>query len=341
MAVTLGIDTSSYQDPTPTSDPSDDIAWDRVERTAYDFALARMSIGRTTRDVTGRRDLAGMLAEHIPVPGAYGVVGYAEPVTDGAKLLVDEIAAAGADPRQILVMLDAEDFGDHRHPTIDQVDRYAQRLHELIGRWPVAYVPGWWLDGHGYTVAGRALANCPWAASRYFPQPWTETRLQAHKPGDLHGFKNLAWLQYASSGTVGGVATRVDLNCYYGTPTELRAQLLGQQEEIDLTKQEFIEAWTELTAQGVIQGQDNWADYFRVAPDRLAKILAQEQANGAALTKLGTLLEAGLNVTVTLDLATASPQQVQDLGNAIADRLTVNGPAYAGTIEFAPKTPPA
>src|SRR6266516_2839173 len=137
MAITLLTDVSHYQGV---------IDWAAVARTAYRAGVARMTIGRTTLDDQGRRNLRGML-DHMPVAGAYGVVGYTEPVEDGADLLVSEIRVAGGDPAGVLVMLDAEDFGppDFRHPTIGQVDRFAQRLHTLIGRWPIAYVPSWWL----------------------------------------------------------------------------------------------------------------------------------------------------------------------------------------------------
>jgi len=343
MAITLGIDVSSYQDPSGSGDRNL-IDWSQVAPTPYDFALARMSIGRGTLDEDGRQNLRAM-GGRIPVLGAYGVVGISEPVEDGAKLLVDEIAACGVDPRSILVMLDAEKFGNGSHPSRRQINRYAIQLHTELGTWPHAYVPDWFLDqlaaagdGDG-TVRGLELANCLWVPSEYLPAPWTEDRIRTKRPTNLRGFAGLAWHQFTSSGSVPGITGRVDLNCYYGTLTQLRAQLLGGQEEIDLTKQEFIEAWQQLTAQGIISGQDNWADYFRVAPDRLAKILAQEEANGAALAKLGTLLEAGLKVEVTLDLATASPQQLQDLGSAIGDRLAILGAGYTGTLELTPKTP--
>jgi GH25 family lysozyme M1 (1,4-beta-N-acetylmuramidase) len=222
MALTLIADVSHYQGP---------IDWATVARTPYRAGVARMTIGRTTRDDRGRQNLRAMLGI-MPVAGAYGVVGYSDPVEDGAKLLLDEIAAVGADPAKILVMLDAENFsklpdGTVPHPTIDQVDRYARQLRADLGRWPVAYVPDWWLDGHGFTVAGRALANCPWAPSEYFAAPWTETRLLAHKPTSLHGFKSLGWLQFTSSATIAGISGLVDANVFYGTLDQMRAQLIG------------------------------------------------------------------------------------------------------------------
>lgn len=275
MTIVRGIDVSSHQDPSGSGDRNL-IDWSQVAPTPYDFALARMSIGRSTRDEDGRQNLAAMLGR-IPIAGAYGVVGYADPVEDGADLLVKEIRAVGVDPADILVMLDAEDFGrGGPHPTIDQVDRYAKRLRALLGRWPVAYVPDWWLDGHGYTVAGRALAECPWAPSEYIAAPFTEARITAKRPASLHGFKRLGWLQFTSSGTVAGISGRVDLNAFYGTLTQLKAQLLGQEADMPLTADE-INAVADATA-------DKWQEKYG---QRLAQWAAGKPNQVYNVTALG------------------------------------------------------
>jgi GH25 family lysozyme M1 (1,4-beta-N-acetylmuramidase) len=216
MAVTLGVDTSSHQGT---------IDWAKVGQTRFQFAIVRMTIGKSTRDSQGRRDLRGAL-DHLPTAGGYGVVGTAEPVEQGATFLLEEIATI-TDPTRVLVMLDAENFGDGSHPTIDQVDRYARTLQAGLGRWPIAYIPAWWLRQHGYSAAGRGLANCPWAPSHYFPAPWTEERLQANRPTLELGFKRLAWLQYTSSATCAGVSGTVDANVFYGTLPQFREQLIG------------------------------------------------------------------------------------------------------------------
>jgi lysozyme len=282
MAITQGIDVSVFQG---------SIDWAAVGRTGYRFALARMSIGRGTRDGNGRRNLRGMLG-HVAVGGAYGVVGTAEPVEDGAKLLVDEIAAV-TDPARVLVMLDAEDLSGGSHPTIGQVDRYAAELRRRLGRWPVAYVPGWWLDKYGYSASGRGLANCPWAASHYIPGPWNEARLRANRPTNLHGFKRLAWLQYTDSARVTGISGNVDADVFYGDLAALRRTLLGAPtEEDDLTKEEFKDAWRELTSQGVIHGQDTWSDGFRVYKDQMDKIILEQRQTNAKLDQLIALLQA-------------------------------------------------
>lgn len=306
MAITLGLDTSSYQDPTPTSDPGDDIDWAAVARTPYRFEVARMSIGRGTRDATGRRDLKGAL-DHLPVAGGYGVVGKAEPVEDGAKLLLDEIATV-TDPKRCLVMLDAENFGDGSHPTIDQVDRYAHQVHTELGRWPIAYVPSWWLASHNYTASGLALSLCPWAPSHYLDPPWTEAVLQANKPALRYGFKSLAWLQYTSSATVAGVSGRVDANCFYGSLDQLRTQLLG--EEDDLTQEEHdallwlrANAATHNDAAVIIRGDETADPTKDTHPDNLQR-LRQDLAAGlsdvsAKLAAIQQALLSGMQVSLT------------------------------------------
>lgn len=244
MAITLGVDVSSHQDPSGSGDQNL-IDWSQVAPTPYDFAVARMTIGRGT-DEDGRQNLRAMGGK-IPVAGAYGVVGTGRPVEDGAKLLVDEIAACGVDPRTILVMLDAENFSDGSHPTLGQINRYAIQVHTELGAWPHAYVPDWFLDqlrlagdGDG-TVRGLELANCRWVPSEYLPAPWTEDRIRAKRPTNLRGFDGIAWHQFTSSGSVPGITGRVDLNAFYGTLTELRAQLLGQEGPmLDTTDKEWI-----------------------------------------------------------------------------------------------------
>ncbi len=326
MAITLGIDTSSHQDPTPTRDPSDDIDWAAVGRTVYDFALCRMSIGRSTRDDTGRRDLRGMVAKRIPVCGGYGVVGYTEPVADGAKLLLDEVATV-IEPRRVLIMLDGEPFAGGAHPSLRQINRYAIQVHNQLGRWPVAYLPGWFLDqlhqqgdGDG-TVRGLELANCPWAPSRYFGQPWTTARLQQFKPTNLRGFKRLAWLQYASSGTVAGIQTRVDLNCYYGTLTQLRAQLLGQPEGIfmaltDAEQGEVLKAARQINST-VAAGQTSFQGTVEAilgTTQRLVNLV------GAAQSTLGDNIDSTRSAVLGAIAALPGPAAGVDV-QAVAERI--------------------
>jgi GH25 family lysozyme M1 (1,4-beta-N-acetylmuramidase) len=292
------------------------IDWRRVAGN-WDAAVCRMTIGRTTLDDLGVTNLRGMLATSL-IPGAYGVVGTAEPVEDGARLLVDQIERAGADPADTLIMLDAEDFTDGTHPTISQVDRYARRLHDLTGRWPVAYVPLWWLGKHAYTVTGLGLANCPWAQSRYYTSGyWSDAALAARRPALTHGWRRLGWLQYTDKATVAGIAGGVDANVFYGTTSQLRTQLLGATtKETDVTVDELVAELTNTDSK-------LYAAVRRIAAGGAQDTLRTAVAGGAdnpagpyfrgvaaVLKTISGQLDAGLQVGLT-------PEQVADLKAAL------------------------
>lgn len=316
MTISLGVDVSSYQGP---------IDWDAVGRTPYRFGLARMTIGRGTRDDLSHRNLSEMVGR-VAISGAYGVVGITEPVTDGAKFLLDEIAA-DVDPTKILVMLDAENFSDGSHPTIDQVDQYAIAIHDRLGRWPIAYVPGWWMRQHGYTAAGRALANCPWAPSHYLAAPWTESKLEANKPTLAFGFKSLAWLQYTSSASVSGISGRVDANVFYGTLTQLKAQLLGQpaQEETfmaltDSEEQEILKAARQING-AVGAGQPSYSETIEATLSTvqgLVNLVKGAQGNLAA--GIADVRSAVLGAVAALP-APETPEQAQAATQQVLDAL--------------------
>jgi GH25 family lysozyme M1 (1,4-beta-N-acetylmuramidase) len=323
MTLTLGVDVSSHQDPSGSGDRNL-IDWASVERTPYDFALARMTIGRDTVDEDGRQNLRAMLKLEVPVCGAYGVVGTSEPVEDGAKLLVREIEAI-TNPRGVLVMLDAEDFakrpdGTSPHPTIEQVDRYAIALRYLLGRWPYAYVPRWWLQKYGYSVKGRALANCPWVQSHYIPAPWTPAALLAAKPTDLHGFKSLGFLQYTDSATVAGITGKVDCNAYYGTVDQLRAQLLGQTEGLFMTltdaqEQEILRAARQINATAA-QGQTSFEGTVEATLRTVQSLVNLVKGAQGALAGSISDLRAAL-----LGAITAQPGMTDEQAQVAADKI--------------------
>jgi GH25 family lysozyme M1 (1,4-beta-N-acetylmuramidase) len=328
MTLTLGTDVSAYQGA---------VNWASVARTPYRFGLARMTIGRSTRDDRGRDNLKAMV-DAMPVAGAYGVVGYSEPVTDGAKFLVDEIEAAGVDHAKILVMLDAENFSDGQHPTISQVDAYAQELRRLLGRWVVSYVPAWWMRQHGYTAAGRALSNCPWAPSHYLSAPWTEAKLLANKPPLEFGFKSLAWLQYTSSASVAGVSGNVDANCFYGTLDQLRAKLLGQQEDDMTTEEHDALMWLRTNAAThndigiVIRGDETTDPTKDTHPDNIGRT---RQDLAAGLSAVATRLDAIVNRLDSGPSVMLDPEQLADLKQAV----TLEGSALIQLAVSPPTTP--
>lgn len=338
MALTLGIDVSSYQDPSGSGDRNL-IDWGQVAPTPYDFALARMSIGRGTVDEDGRQNLKAMLGR-IPVPGAYGVVGVSEPVEDGAKLLVREIEACGVDPRTILVMLDAEKFNDGSRPSLRQINRYAIQLHDLLGTWPHAYVPDWFLDqlrlagdGDG-TVRGLELANCLWVPSEYIGAPWTEARISSKKPTNLRGFAGLAWHQFTSSGTVPGITGRVDLDAYYGTLTELRAQLLGLEAPMP-TLEEIAELFTKPGSEVRIAIRDLGVRAVNSAIGGVDK--ADTSSDSPARQGIADVVGA---LPITLDVTKLTPAQLELIGSVFVGKAVITGirvsPDGTFTVAFEP-----
>jgi hypothetical protein len=85
----------------------------------------------------------------------------------------------------------------------------------------------------------------------------------------------------------------------YTDMDRFRAQVEGrvrtwgtaEQEVDDVTKQEFLDALTEFTRQGIVPGQDTWADGFRVFADRGAKLIAEQQATNANLVAVNARLD--------------------------------------------------
>jgi hypothetical protein len=327
MAITLGVDVSWWQG---------QIDWAAVARdpAPYRFGICRMTRAGRGIDDTGRRNLRGEL-DHLPIAGGYGVVGTAEPVEAGARQLLDEIAAV-TDPTRALVMLDAERFADGTGPSRDQIDRYARTLFAALGRWPIAYVPDWYLDwlatkgdGDG-TVGGLGLAGCPWAPSEYIGSPWTETRINSKKPTNLRGFKGLAWHQFTSSGTVAGVATRVDLNCYYGTLAELRTQLLGQPQEglfmalTDQEEQEVLRAARQING-AVGAGQTSFEGTVEAILGTVQTLINEGRSQSSTLARaIDSQRSAVLGAIAALP-APETEEQAQQTAQKILDTLAAGG----------------
>jgi hypothetical protein len=69
-------------------------------------------------------------------------------------------------------------------------------------------------------------------------------------------------------------------------------RILGtlEQEVNDVTKQEFLDALGEFYRQGIVPGQDTFADTYRVIVDRQTKQLAEQQATNGRLAETNVLL---------------------------------------------------
>jgi GH25 family lysozyme M1 (1,4-beta-N-acetylmuramidase) len=235
----FGVDVSKWQEA---------IDWPAVGRSGLaQFAAVRTAIGLAP-DERWQANLAGA-ADHVPVPMAYAVVGMRASQANAADYLVNLVDRV-ADVAKVGLVVDAENFADGSHPTMTQVHAFRDALHRLTGRWPMAYVPDWFMTQHGYRTDDKPW---PWWPSRYRDPPWDAATLAGRQPPLEHGFTVRGPWQFTSSGQVAGISGRVDRNVFVGSLAELRALALG--EETDMADaQEVLDAIAKLRSDLTVYG---------------------------------------------------------------------------------------
>lgn len=309
MDFTWGIDVSKWQGA---------IDWPAVERSGLtDFAAVRVTIGLTP-DERWQANLAGA-ADHIPLPMAYAVVGTRAAQADAADLLVNLVDRV-ADVAKVGLVVDAESFADGSHPTMEQVHAFRDALHRLTGRWPLAYLPDWWMTQHGYATDDKPW---PWWPSRYVAPPWDPARLAGLRPPLAHGFTVQGPWQFTSSGTVAGIAGNVDRNVFFGTLAKLEALTLGG--DMPLSEAE----WTRLGA--LVDAK------VKAHADRIYGLVYRGDATEPE-THPANLEQVRRDIaSLALGLSDA---QVDGIVAALAARLEGRlAPAYSGTMQLAPQPP--
>jgi lysozyme len=311
MDLTWGIDVSKWQGV---------IDWPAVERSGLaQFAAVRTTIG-VGLDERWQANLAGA-ADHTPLPMAYAVVGTRAAQADAADLLVNMVDRV-ADISRVGLVVDAENFSDGSHPTMTQVHAFRDALHRLTGRWPLAYIPGWWLTSHRYVTDAQPW---PWWPSRYVDPVWSPERLAALRPPLGHGFHVEGPWQFTSSGLVGGITSRVDRNVFFGSLAELRALTLGD-EDMALSaedKQWIVQQIKTL----VTVGDEPEPPTGDTHPHNLKRIRAELDQDAA------DILAAIDEQEVTL-----SDAQLDRLAAQVAAKLEIAGhPAYEITGTAVPK----
>jgi GH25 family lysozyme M1 (1,4-beta-N-acetylmuramidase) len=322
--LTFGIDCSKWQGK---------IDWAAVGRSGLaDFAAVRVTIGLAT-DPLWQDNLAGA-ADHVEVPMAYAVVGTRAAQADAADLLVNMVDRVASLDRVGLVV-DAENFGDGSHPTMTQVHAFRDALHRLTGRWPMAYLPDWWLTGNGYRTDTQPW---PWWPSRYVSAPWDEAHLTAAWPPLEHGFTVAGPWQFTSSGTVAGIAGSVDRNVWFGTVAELRVLALGEETDVPLSDDDLARICMAL---GLREGK-RVADSADVSvilrgdpthPDNLKSI----HADTNALTGAGQLDAAAVAAALAGD-----QRFKEDLARLITTGVELAGhPGYEGEAVISMRPRPA
>ena len=313
MDLTWGTDVSKWQGV---------IDWPQVERSGLaDFAAVRVTIGVGV-DVRWQANLAGA-ADHVPLPMAYAVVGTKAAQADAAELLVNMVDRV-SDISRVVLVVDAENFSDGSHPTMGQVHQFRDALHRLTGRWPLAYLPGWFMSQHSYETDGQPW---PWWPSRYRPEPWTPARLDATRPDLAYGFQVMGPWQFTSSGSIAGISGNVDRNVYFGSLAELRALTLGgEEQDMPLTEAEW-DRMEKLVDQriGLLFRGDAGTPTGGTHQDNLKNIRAD-------LDELGNQIDAVAPVL--------TDAQLEVLAERLATKAAIVGhPTFTITGEATPKEP--
>lgn len=212
---TFGIDVSKYQGA---------IDWARVGQTAVQFAIARASIGLSI-DAYYARNAKGAEAQGM-LAGAYHFLHQG----GGAAQAQTFIKAAG-DLEGRLAVVDVESDGDSR-PTIRDVRNFAQEFRSKYPTHPlIVYTGKWYWVGVIGNPKGSDIG--PLWHSRYVDPVGSgslTTLFREVTPSfwdpNIGGWDKATLIQFSSSGSIPGIAGRVDVDAFQGTLSELR--LLAQ-----------------------------------------------------------------------------------------------------------------
>ena len=114
------------------------VEWARVAASGLaTFASTRILDGDTP-DARWQANAQGA-RDHIALPIAHARVKPGDQATRAGRFL--DMVATIHDLATVGLMVDVEDQGV---TTADGM-AFCRAVHELVGRWPLAYVPAWWL----------------------------------------------------------------------------------------------------------------------------------------------------------------------------------------------------
>ncbi len=202
---TFGVDVSYHQGK---------IDWDRAKAAGVEFALIRLSDGKSFRDPKFATNWAGAQAAGI-IRGAYQFFRPAQSATAQADMM---IAAIGTHvPGDLPPVIDVEVTGGLAAAQIAAgVRTWVDRVQGALGVTPIVYSGSYfWRDQVG---GAKAFASNPLWIAQFttrcpnLPLPWTRWDF---------------W-QYSDRGSIAGIGT-VDLDRFNGSVEDLRAFALAQQ----------------------------------------------------------------------------------------------------------------
>jgi len=277
-----GVDVASYQHPNRAG-----INWRQVARAGIQFAAVKSTEGAYYHNPYAHNDLAhakaaglSVMAYAFAIPNGNGAS--ASPVVQANYLIKYLITTAGSVPT---IMLDIEYdpyvstdhtnecYGLSRSAMVAWIARFDAQVQARTGRDPIIYAPiPWW-----QTCTGGV------ATFRHLPL-WVPDYSSGSSPALPNGWRNWAFWQYTSAGTVRGIQTpgntdldqlnprRVPLldpghrHSVAGRPVELRIRpadpVAGQRLSFSASG---LPRGTSISAKGVITGKPSAAGTYHPA----------------------------------------------------------------------------
>lgn len=276
-----GIDVSKWQG---------DVGWLSVKNAGIDFAIARSTIGRSTKDDLFAQNYTRMRDRGL-VPGAYHLVAGDSSGADQAANWKDSLDRVGFDKG--LLVLDVEGWSGTLNGleagTIKATEYLCDWVRRTYGRTPIIYTGVYWRE------------NLKQHPNNFGSQLW----LSYYGTNDPQNYVPSAWdtwkvWQYTSTGTVAGVSGDVDRNKSKGTLDSLK-RLAGW---------EWDELATEAEVKSAVQS---------VVADEVAKaITALKASDTAAATRVINDVKAAVDAATTAQVSKTDEVMVK-----LAEVLTV------------------
>lgn len=208
-----GIDASHYQE---------EIDWKKVKASGVGFAILKASEGTVYEDPLFEENVRGALENGI-LPGSYH---FFLPRLDAAQQAKHyfEVLKASVGKRACLPpSIDLETAGLGKEGLNQAVRVFLQELESLSGRHGMIYTsPGFWstyLPVPVFSQNRLVRSNVDWAASH----PLWLAHYTTGWPMQVYPWAGWNFWQYSSSGKIGGIRTRVDLNLFNGSAEDLAA----------------------------------------------------------------------------------------------------------------------
>jgi GH25 family lysozyme M1 (1,4-beta-N-acetylmuramidase) len=193
-----GVDIAAYQHPGGQA-----IDWHRVAKAGIQFAAIKATEGTYYKNPFALSDIAHARAAGLSVMAYTFAVPNGNGGSAGAKAQADYLISfleSGGGPLPP-IMLDieynpygAECYGLSQSAMVDWITEFSREVQKRTGENPIIYGPGpWW-------------QTCTGGTSRFGQFPlWVPDWTTASKPLITSGWRNYAFWQYSSIGTVNGI----------------------------------------------------------------------------------------------------------------------------------------